>query len=326
MTRAELENLIDETFFTNGAEAITGEEANVCVKAILAAAILSDEVDAYADKIETPVENDLLACDAVGNAKVSGITIAQVNALLSNIDLTNSKLTTEGGYAVLMMNIGGPVVKGNVVLPALGAESGFQYIDNFKPTGVTASNNDDGRFYLKVRNYYDGGTQHFQVNIYKNAGMTELVGHVADVDLAGEYLNTIQTIIEDNASGLGGTLYPGSVSTPANNLYDDYVMNPENSVRKSSYASDADICFMVAYDDIIMNGYEGWFVRAGIAEVLVKDSTAISWGEYAVAENGRAKKNAAIDTATLHGYLTQIGRFIESKAAGTDVLCKMLLK
>lgn len=64
-------------------------------------------------------------------------------------------------------------------------------------TGISQGNTDRGRLYVSI--VFDGADYH--VNLYSDAARTELVGHTADYAAPGA-----QAIIEDNGSGLGGTI------------------------------------------------------------------------------------------------------------------------
>ena len=86
------------------------------------------------------------------------------------------------------------------------------------------------------------------------------------------------------------------------------------------------------YENGIADGSECWVVIAGIAEVLLEDSTAATrgyWARTSVNDNGRADiTNAAppgggIPELDIH--TAEIGHCIESKSAGTDVLAKIIM-
>lgn len=86
----------------------------------------------------------------------------------------------------------------------------------------------------------------------------------------------------------------------------------------------------VMYDDGVPSGEECSVVVSGIAEVLLKDTTAATRGYWAKssATNGRAEVTTSpagiIDLLTSE-HFREIGHCIESKGAGTDVLAKVVL-
>jgi hypothetical protein len=88
----------------------------------------------------------------------------------------------------------------------------------------------------------------------------------------------------------------------------------------------------VVYESGIADGQECWVIIAGIAEVLLEDTTASTHGNWArtsITDVGRADiTNAAapghgIGGADIHFH--EIGHCIESKGAGTDVLAKIVM-
>ncbi len=86
--------------------------------------------------------------------------------------------------------------------------------------------------------------------------------------------------------------------------------------------------FGIVYESGIANGQDTWIVIQGIAEVLVKNTTAMTRGYVAIAADtdGRATC-VAVPTAnpadTTHWK--EIGHVLESKIAGTNILCKCVI-
>lgn len=319
-TREELIARINEIFYKNGLEYITAEQTNTVLQLLLANQPILEEIN-YLEKIGSPVKDRVILAAADGTLKQSDVLISQITGL----DLTRMKFTAEGGLAVYMRNLTpGSLYKGTICTAVQGALSMQEFIQEFKPTGASLTNSDNYCYYLKVRNYYSGGTMHFQVNIYKDLAMTELVGHVPDMDLSGSAIQDPQTIVEDNASGLTGTVRSGTVATPTNALYDDYTFWPLNAV--SMAIPSASFKHMIAYEDIAY-GYEGWIVTAGVADVLMVDANAAEFGYFAYMDgNGRAKSASALDISSLANYIKYFGRFVDKQAGGTNVLARMILK
>jgi hypothetical protein len=69
--------------------------------------------------------------------------------------------------------------------------SGWEYVN-----GVSSSNTDRGIVYVSI---IDDGGGFYHVNLYKDSGRTQLVGHTASYNGTGD-----QSIVADNSSGLGG--------------------------------------------------------------------------------------------------------------------------
>lgn len=95
--------------------------------------------------------------------------------------------------------------------------------------------------------------------------------------------------------------------------------------------SDLYDCVGVVYEDGIANGEECFVVITGIVEVLLKDTTAATTGNWVKASdvNGRADATLALPSGGTIGQLQEhfqeIGHCIETKASGTDVLAKIVL-
>lgn len=88
-------------------------------------------------------------------------------------------------------------------------------------------------------------------------------------------------------------------------------------------------CAGIAYEDIA-DGAEGWVVTTGIAEALLKDTTASVRGYWAKAADtdGRIEVTTApsgIGAITAAEHFQEIGHCLETKSAGTNVLVKILL-
>lgn len=95
--------------------------------------------------------------------------------------------------------------------------------------------------------------------------------------------------------------------------------------------SDLYDCVGVVYEDGVADGEECFVVISGIAEVLLKDTTASTTGNWVKASdvNGRADATLALPSGGTIGQLQEhfqeIGHCIETKTAGTDVLAKIVL-
>jgi len=88
----------------------------------------------------------------------------------------------------------------------------------------------------------------------------------------------------------------------------------------------------VIYEAGIADGSDVWVVTQGIAEVLLQDSQASTrgyWARTSVTQAGRADCSTAAPPGggvpELDAHMTEIGHCLESKDAGTNVLCKILM-
>jgi hypothetical protein len=88
----------------------------------------------------------------------------------------------------------------------------------------------------------------------------------------------------------------------------------------------------VVYDSGVADGSECWVVCQGIAEVLLKDSTASTRGYWVKMSDDTAGRVDATSASPPGGsvenvedHLSEVGHCLESKGSGTDVLAKVLL-
>lgn len=86
----------------------------------------------------------------------------------------------------------------------------------------------------------------------------------------------------------------------------------------------------VVYDDGVPNGELCMIVIAGVAEVLLKNGTASTFGNWTKASDtdGRAEATVPPDglgAQSTSEHFKEIGHCIETKSAGTNVLAKVVL-
>jgi len=82
----------------------------------------------------------------------------------------------------------------------------------------------------------------------------------------------------------------------------------------------------IMYSDGIADGDLVLIIILGIAEILLEDTTACVHGDWcgvSASDDGRAIANTEPPAPLLHDK--EIGHFIESKSAGTNVLAKAIL-
>jgi hypothetical protein len=114
----------------------------------------------------------------------------------------------------------------------------------------------------------------------------------------------------------GGASVKGTVVAVSTGTDNAFMVNP----------LDGDMPIGVVYEAGIADGSECWVVVAGIAEVLMKDSTACtrSYIAYSSATTtGRIDVAAAAPAATTH--FREIGHTLVSAGSGTNVLVKCVL-
>lgn len=87
-------------------------------------------------------------------------------------------------------------------------------------------------------------------------------------------------------------------------------------------------CVGVVLNSGNANGAASYIVIAGITEVLLKDGTSSTRGNWVKASDtaGRADASGAVPSPpTADAHFKEIGHCLESKTSGTDVLCKIML-
>lgn len=87
----------------------------------------------------------------------------------------------------------------------------------------------------------------------------------------------------------------------------------------------------VVYEDGIADGQDAWIVVSGVVEILLVDATASTAGNWVFADavDGRANASLALPPggtiSALENHFKEVGHCMETKIAGTDVLCKIAL-
>ena len=87
----------------------------------------------------------------------------------------------------------------------------------------------------------------------------------------------------------------------------------------------------IVYDDGIADGAECWVILAGIADVLLKDTTASVHGNWVYVSDtpGRAEATLLVPpgggVVELDVHMGEIGHALESIAGGNDVLARVCL-
>jgi len=128
----------------------------------------------------------------------------------------------------------------------------------------------------------------------------------------------------------GGLAIKLTNETGGNSVKGSVVHAGETVANSFELQSDEYDAIGVVYDDGIADGEECWVVVSGIAEVLLKDSTAATVGYWVKSADtdGRAEVTTApsgIGAIAASEHFREIGHCLESATAGTDVLVKVVL-
>lgn len=87
----------------------------------------------------------------------------------------------------------------------------------------------------------------------------------------------------------------------------------------------------VVYDDGVADGSECWVVISGIADVLLKDATASTHGNWVQMSDVAGRADATVanppagGVAQLDNHMEEVGHCLESRGADTDVLARVCL-
>ena len=112
------------------------------------------------------------------------------------------------------------------------------------------------------------------------------------------------------------------------------LLNTESSEDNSVVIAGADEPDIIGafYESGVPNGEKALVVIAGVADVLIEDSTASTrgyWCRISETQDGRADiTNAAPPGGTIiaiEGHFREIGHSMENQTAGTDVLSRILM-
>ena len=149
--------------------------------------------------------------------------------------------------------------------------------------------------------------------------------------MADKILATTWEKIDERVTPLGGITTRLTNKTGVASVKGTLVEANESIDGAFEVLSDLYDCVGIVYEDGIADGEECLIVVAGVAEVLLKDTTASTMGNWVKASDtdGRADATLALPSGGTIGQLQEhfqeIGHCIESKVAGTDVMAKIVL-
>lgn len=118
-------------------------------------------------------------------------------------------------------------------------------------------------------------------------------------------------------NGTGSDSVKGSLVSASSSVDNEFIL------QSNEYDT-----FGIVYENGIADGSACWVVISGVADVLIKNSTAITRGHVAIAADtdGRAISIAVPSSNPVEAqHFKEIGHFMESKNAGTDVLAKAVI-
>jgi hypothetical protein len=96
-------------------------------------------------------------------------------------------------------------------------------------------------------------------------------------------------------------------------------------------AADDQECIGVVFDDGVADGNQAWVVIFGIAQVLLKDTTASTRGNWIKTSDTAGRADATLaappggGVTQLDEHMQEVGHCMESKGSGTDVLARAVL-
>lgn len=214
-------------------------------------------------------------------------------------------------------------------------QSGIGDIFTLKNGGNVGINNVSPETKLDVK-----GTTTLRDYAYFNNGVHtgDAIGDFRNKTLSGVSVNEICTVANatrgsgtwKRTSGVnefGGKMISLTNKTGANSVKGTVVYasaTTDNSFNINPL--DGDMPIGVVYENAIADGGECWVVISGIAEVLLVDSVASTRSYVAYSSGttaGRIDTSASVPAAATH--FREVGHTLESKTAGTNILCKCIL-
>jgi hypothetical protein len=121
----------------------------------------------------------------------------------------------------------------------------------------------------------------------------------------------IRLINKTGSNSVKGTVV---IADPTNDF--SYILSPTSGINPIG----------VVYENGIPDGNYTWVVIVGIAQVLIENGSGVISGSWAGTSNtvaGRAYSSISPPAAPTHDQ--ELGHYIETKIAGTDVLASAVL-
>ena len=131
---------------------------------------------------------------------------------------------------------------------------------------------------------------------------------------------------------IGGLAVHATNKTGANSVKGTVIMTSTGTDGAFMTAgADSTATVGIVYEDGIADGDKCWVVISGIAQVLLKDNTASTRGYWVQMSDvaGRADATVAAPPGggvpEIDNHMQEIGHAVQTQAAGTDVLCTIVL-
>lgn len=225
---------------------------------------------------------------------------------------------------------------GSIIVFAAGGTAGYFGTENNKPFWVVVNN----QF---VSAFHQGGDVTFLGKQYTASSLTaDTINDRRTSVVAGVKIEEICTLGNATKGGgtwkknsgvseLGGQMIGLINKTGAPSIKGTLVNCSNTTDNAFSVETSEFDTIGVVYESGIADGAECWVVISGIAQVLLADGTASTRGywTYADAVDGRANATLSLPSggniAALENHFKEIGHCLESKAAGTNVLAKVML-
>lgn len=154
--------------------------------------------------------------------------------------------------------------------------------------------------------------------------MSERIRKSEVISLLKQFADSFIGITPSGRIGLGVRLTnnTGGVSVKGRLVQADTVDDFSYKVADAN----ADDCIGAEYDSGIADGSQCLIIWGGAYEVLLKDATLSTKGNWVKTSDvaGRADATAATPPGAVAAHFQEVGHCIESKAADTDVLCELI--
>lgn len=129
-------------------------------------------------------------------------------------------------------------------------------------------------------------------------------------------------------TAIGGIAVRLTNKTSSNSVAGELVdadTSTNDAVKQSD--ADSDDCIGAFLDDGVADGSEAWVVVGGICDVMLKDATAATRGNWVKTSDtaGRADATAGSPPGAVAGHFQELGHCIETISSGTDVKARILL-
>lgn len=249
-----------------------------------------------------------IADGTIENERIIGVTTHNIEngdiGLVVRTGMLNNLNTTGAPYGETWSD-------GDILYASPTIAGGFTKVKPNSPNSVT-------RMGIVVRAHQTTGILYIQQTKYPPIATETNDGLMSNeqVILLNELdtrRNMIKLINKTGANTVKGSIVSASLTTDL-----AFVLNTEQANA-----------FGIVVDNGIADGQLAWIQTGGLAEVLLEDGTASTRGNFVFAStiDGRANATQQIPDGgtipSINEHFNEIGHCLESKVAGTNVLCKI---